>query len=67
MLIFERNGVAIAEIPIKLPARTAGNSKMSLVEIRRSVQTLFDLFLADQIHPERFRLPKGPTGGRPAE
>jgi dolichol-phosphate mannosyltransferase len=59
MLIFERNGVAIAEIPIRLPARTAGNSKMSLTEIRRSVQTLFDLFLADQIEPERFRLPKG--------
>lgn len=66
MLIFERNGIAIAEIPIKLPARTAGHSKMSFGEIRRSVSTLLDLFVADQLHPDRFRLPPGagPAGRR---
>jgi len=56
MLILQRNGFAIAEIPIKLPARTAGNSKMSLVEIQRSVSTLFSLFMQDQTNPGRFRL-----------
>jgi dolichol-phosphate mannosyltransferase len=60
MLVFERNGVAVGEVPIKLPARTAGHSKMSMTEIRRSVSTLFNLFVADQTNPERFRLPRGP-------
>jgi dolichol-phosphate mannosyltransferase len=58
MLVLERNGHAIAEIPISLPARTAGHSKMSLREIQRSVTTLLDLFVADQTDPARFRLPR---------
>jgi dolichol-phosphate mannosyltransferase len=61
MLVFERNGVAVGEVPIKLPARTAGHSKMSLTEIRRSITTLFDLFVSDQANPDRFRLPRGPA------
>jgi dolichol-phosphate mannosyltransferase len=58
MLVLQRNGFSIAEVPIKLPARTAGNSKMSLQEIRRSVQTLMTLFVQDQLDPARFRLGK---------
>ena len=56
MLVLQRNGLAIAEVPIKLPARTAGNSKMSIEEVRRSVSTLLTLFIQDQTNPGRFRL-----------
>jgi dolichol-phosphate mannosyltransferase len=57
LLILSRNGFSIAEVPIKLPARTAGHSKMSYVEIRRSVMTLATLFWASQREPDRFLLP----------
>jgi len=56
MLVLQRNGFAIAEVPIKLPARTYGHSKMSLREVQRSVSTLFSLFMEDQTNPGRFRL-----------
>jgi dolichol-phosphate mannosyltransferase len=62
MLVLERNGHAIAELPISLPARTAGHSKMSLREIQRSVTTLMSLFVADQTDPARFRLPRSDFG-----
>lgn len=62
MLIFQRNGFAIAELPIKLPARTSGSSKMSFLEIQRSVSTLGTLFLQDQTNPARFRLKRDPGG-----
>ena len=57
LLVLTRNGFTVAEVPIKLPARTAGHSKMSLVEIRRSVQTLGTLFWATKTDPGRFVLP----------
>jgi dolichol-phosphate mannosyltransferase len=60
LLILERNGHPIAEVPISLPARTYGNSKMSLVEVQRSVSTLFTLFLQDQTDPQRFKLSRAP-------
>ena len=56
MLIFQRNGLKVGEVPIKLPARTYGHSKMSIREIQRSVQTLLSLFMEDQTNPGRFRL-----------
>ncbi|MDB4979842.1 MAG: hypothetical protein JWM82_594, partial [Myxococcales bacterium] len=55
MVVLQRNGLAIAEIPIKLPARTYGSSKMSAQEIKRSVGTLVTLFIQDQTNPGRFR------------
>jgi dolichol-phosphate mannosyltransferase len=54
LLILQRNGHAIAEIPITLPARTYGSSKMSITEVQRSVSTLLTLFLQDQTDPHRF-------------
>ena len=62
LLVLQRNGHAIAEIPISLPARTYGSSKMSVREIQRSVKTLFSLFVADQTDPARFRIRKAPVG-----
>ena len=56
LLVLKRNGHVIAEIPISLPARTSGHSKMSLREIQRSVSTLLSLFVADQTDPGRFRI-----------
>ena len=67
MLVLQRNGFAIAEIPIKLPARTYGSSKMSLPEVQRSVSTLLSLFMQDQTNPGRFRLaPPSPADLNPA-
>lgn len=57
LLVLARNGFGIAEIPIRLPARTAGHSKMTASEIRRSVETLVTLFWASHRDPGRFLLP----------
>ncbi len=57
LLVLARNGFGIAEIPIRLPARTAGHSKMTTSEIRRSVETLAALFWASHTEPGRFLLP----------
>ena len=58
MLVLQRNGFAIAEIAITLPARTYGNSKMSIQEVQRSVATLVTLLIQDQTNPGRFRVGK---------
>jgi dolichol-phosphate mannosyltransferase len=55
MLVLQRNGLAIAELPIKLPARMFGSSKMTVQEIQRSVSTLMTLFVQDLTNPGRFR------------
>jgi dolichol-phosphate mannosyltransferase len=59
LLVLARNGFGIAEVPIRLPARTAGHSKMTVAEIRRSVETLGTLFWASHTEPGRFLLPTG--------
>ena len=46
LLVLHRNGFAIEEMPIALPARTYGHSKMSFPETFRSVGRLLQLFLA---------------------
>jgi dolichol-phosphate mannosyltransferase len=64
LLIVQRNGYRIAQVPITLPARTYGSSKMSMIEVRRSVSTLVTLFLQDQTDPRRFKLSR-PRGLEP--
>ncbi|MDX2053228.1 MAG: glycosyltransferase [Polyangiaceae bacterium] len=54
LLVLSRNECKIAELPIALPARTYGSSKMSLTEIQRSVQTLGTLYYEDLTNPTRF-------------
>lgn len=56
MFIFSENGLNVVNVPIVLPARTYGNSKMDLREVSRSVQQLGTLFLARQANPAQFRL-----------
>jgi dolichol-phosphate mannosyltransferase len=60
LLILYRNSFSIAEVPIKLPARSAGHSKMSYLEIQRSLRMLFELSLETQRRPERFLLNHAP-------
>lgn len=50
------NGCSIKEIPIILPARTYGHSKMTLREAARSAMMLVRLRLERWINPGRFRV-----------
>jgi dolichol-phosphate mannosyltransferase len=56
LLIVNKNHFLIAEVAIKLPARTAGHSKMSIVEVRRSLETLVKLLVETKTNPSRFLL-----------
>jgi len=57
LFILHENGFAIREVPIVLPSRTYGSSKMSLVEIERSVEQLMTLAVGKYLHPSQFKLP----------
>lgn len=56
MFLFAENGLSVVNVPIVLPARTYGHSKMNLVEVRRSVEQLVRLSLARAANPAQFRL-----------
>ena len=58
LFVLSRNGLRIAEVPIVLPARTYGHSKMTLTEAFRSVRTLLRLFRDSVQYPERFSIPR---------
>ncbi len=54
LYILNINGYSIGEIPIDLPARTYGHSKMSLKEVFRSVFNLLYIYLVTIIDVDRF-------------
>lgn len=56
LYILHRNGARIKEVPIVLPARMYGHSKMHFGEVVRSVQHLFRVFWLRLTHPEAFRI-----------
>jgi len=56
LFILVNNKCAIREIPIVLPARTYGHSKLTLAEASRSAKYLATLSLENWAAPERFRL-----------
>jgi dolichol-phosphate mannosyltransferase len=58
MFIFTENQLKVVNVPIVLPARTYGHSKMDLNEVRRSVNQLLTLGLAKAANPAQFRLGK---------
>lgn len=58
MFILDRNGVSIEEIPIVLPARVYGHSKMSLRDAARSGFHVFELRAAEFVDHGQFRLDK---------
>lgn len=62
MFIFGENGLDVVNVPIVLPARTYGHSKMDLNEVRRSVEQLGKLYLARTANPAQFRLGKAFDG-----
>lgn len=56
LFVLHRNGFAIEEMPIALPARTYGSSKMCLRETWRSAFRLLKLYWAGLRQPESFLL-----------
>jgi len=71
LFVLVRNGFSVNEIPIVLPARTYGNSKLTAEEALRGGTYLIRLWLEFMAHPERFLLGRCPdvvlTGAPPAE
>lgn len=61
LFVLVRNGARIKEIPITLPARTYGSSKLTPDEAVRGGMYLLRLWLENLAHPERFQL------GRPLD
>jgi dolichol-phosphate mannosyltransferase len=57
LFILHKNGFQVREVPIVLPARTYGSSKMNVREVERSVEQLVTLALGQYLHPAQFRLP----------
>jgi len=56
LYIFFRNGYRIGEIPIALPNRTYGHSKMDFREVRNSVRLLFRTYFKTLFNPEKFEI-----------
>ncbi|HZU82530.1 MAG TPA: glycosyltransferase [Polyangiaceae bacterium] len=54
LFVIHANGFVIRDVPIVLPARTYGSSKMNLREVERSVEQLVRLAVAKSVHPARF-------------
>ena len=57
------NGFKIREIPISLPPRTHGHSKMDFAEVKRSVGLFFSLCMTTVLHREKFLLGEDPPPG----
>ena len=55
------NGFRIKQIPVKLPPRAAGNSKMNLHEVGRSVKALSLTLITSVFSPKTYLLPTQPT------
>lgn len=55
LFILVNNGYQVNEIPIALPARTYGHSKLNFLEAWRSAKFLFRLAIEKRINPGRFR------------
>ena len=66
LYILNRNTFSICEVPIRLPARTYGHSKMSLSAAWRSARYIFELWLANLRKPEQFLLERPSPAINPA-
>jgi dolichol-phosphate mannosyltransferase len=56
LFIAHENGCKIVDVPIVLPARTVGHSKMDMTEIKRSLTQLGTLYFERSIRPSQFHL-----------
>jgi dolichol-phosphate mannosyltransferase len=63
LYVLHRNGLSITEVPITLPARTYGTSKMRTSDILNSVSHLVRLYASQRWSPERPREPDGNLSG----
>jgi len=54
LFVLCRNGARVRQIPIVLPARVYGNSKLTVRDALRSARLLASLFVANLITPGRF-------------
>lgn len=59
---FYRNGLQIVEVPMALPKRTYGSSKMGVREISNSVTLLGSTWFKARFNPEKFQLGDEVTG-----
>jgi dolichol-phosphate mannosyltransferase len=59
LYILHRNGYRIKEMPISLPARTYGHSKMRIIDAWRSFQLLLGIYYNSLFHSERYLIGKG--------
>jgi dolichol-phosphate mannosyltransferase len=60
LFILTKNNFSINEIPIVLPSRTYGHSKMSVSEAFKSVRYLMFLTWENSLNPGRFRMGRVP-------
>lgn len=56
LFLIGRNGWSVAEVPIVLPARTYGHSKMSMREAARSAARVLGLYGAAKLNPGQFQV-----------
>ena len=56
LYVLHRNGFRVAQVPVPLPKRTYGSSKMSLREIRNSVRLLLVLYFKTLFNPEKLQV-----------
>ena len=54
LFVATRNRLSIRDVPIRLPARTYGHSKMNLKEVLRSVNQLLYLYAESTANPANF-------------
>ena len=66
LFILHQNGVRIAEIPIVLPARTYGHSKMTMKAALNSVRIMLGIAARFRRAPAEFRLKERPVATDPA-
>ena len=65
LYVLHVNGFAVKEIPIELPARTYGSSKMALKDAASSLGVLVRTMLQSKVAPESFLWPQRGDGDEP--
>ena len=64
LFVLATNKIRVREIPIMLPSRTAGHSKMNLSEVFRSAEFLTKLGLERMVNPRRFLVSEERAGAK---
>lgn len=67
LFVLHLDGARVREIPIVLPARVYGSSKLTIAEARRTARLLLRLWFTELVSPERYRLPRTVDRFRPLD